>query len=121
VHFDQPLPLSVSGTWTSGAMSSSTVYQTPLGPLKLVANSRGITAVKFLFGKHGDWPVSAGPGLEHRLEPGGGSGDGEESDSENAADFHLEVCRRWLDAYFDGSLLKSDAPPRPKLVFAEKS
>ena len=89
--------------------SSSTVYHSPIGPLKLVADSTGISSVKFLFGKHGVSPAVA-------------SGkSGTDSDAGRKADFHLEVCRKWMDAYFDGSLLKPDPPPRPKLALAMKS
>ncbi len=81
------------------------VYGTPLGPLELVANENGIVSVKFLFGKLGSRKSD---------EP-------YEETSDKKARSHLEVCRKWLDAYFGGILLEMDnPPPKPKLVFPDK-
>lgn len=113
MHFDQPHP--PAGHMASYGMalepsSSSIIYHSPIGPLKLVANGTGISSVKFLFGKHGVSPTVAGGDVE---EVG--------SDSRKKAESHLEACSKWMDAYFDGSLLKPDPPPRPKLALAMKS
>ena len=86
------------------------VYYSPLGVLKLVANPDGICAVKWLSGKH---------------ECEGGSADSRRqnatlAENTSAAAIHLKACTTWLDAYFDGSLLKHN-PPRPPLVFPTKA
>lgn len=90
----------------------SVVYHSPVGPLKLVATEDGILAVKFLFGKHEDKVHVALPAKREFTE--NGRLDGDESEAES----HLKVCNAWLDAYFEGTLLKSDPPPppRPKLA-----
>lgn len=107
----------------ASASSSSVVYLTPIGPLKLVANGDGMTAVKFLFGRHGATRVAADmadSSASEELEREGASGT-VDRESGNKDNFHLEVCKKWLDAYFDGGLLGSHPPPRPKLVLARKS
>lgn len=78
-----------------------------MGPLKLVANGDGISAVKFLFGRHGATWAAADVSTE--------------GESVNEANIHLEACKKWLDAYFDGVLLGPQSPPRPKLVLPRKS
>ena len=92
------------------------IYYSPLGTLKLVANPDGICAVKWLSGKHecegGGSPVT-------------GSSDSRRqnatlAENTSAASIHLKACTTWLDAYFNGSLLKDD-PPRPPLVFPTKA
>ena len=98
-------------------MEESIVYKTPLGSLKLVANQEGICAVRWLFGKHAS-ETEQGP--EAMVDPPVS----EEKHSDVLAtkpQEHLSVCRRWLDAYFGGYLLKSNPPiPRPPLVLPEK-
>lgn len=93
------------------------MYHAPIGPLKLVANGDGISAVKFLFGRHGgDW---ISPAFVAPVE--GGERATAEKEATNQADFHLEVCKKWLDAYFGGHLLRPDTPPRPKLALSTRS
>jgi len=96
------------------------VYRSPLGPLKLVANPDGICSVKWLFGKHREEP-EGDAGQESHVKGSAPNGLQDTPDtSEKSAAGHLKVCTTWLDAYFNGSLLK-DAPPRPPLVFPTKA
>lgn len=88
-------------------MALTEVYQTPIGPLKLVASKDGISAVKYLFGKHTEGAVlmkEAPVMAEEKTE----------------ADSHLDVCKKWLDWYFKGYLLRPDSapPPRPSLALS---
>ena len=98
------------------------VYYSPLGALKLVANSDGICAVKWLSGKH---ECEGGVSSSGGGSPVTGSSDNRRqnvtlAENTSAAAIHLKACTTWLDAYFDGSLLK-DNPPRPPLVFPTKA
>lgn len=103
------------------------VYSTPIGPLKLVANAEGICTVKFLFGKQQSSPrddgshevigqKGSGKDTKHTSHSQGSVPSDTASPEERKALGHLEVCINWLDAYFDGSLLKL-SPPKPPLVF----
>ncbi len=88
-----------------------TVYKTPIGELKLVANGEGMCAVKWLFGKHS---VSSRNKIPEAV--------GKASADSSKAQEHLRACQRWLDAYFDGSLLAAKpAIPKPPLVLPDKS
>ncbi len=148
-----------------GSCSRSLTYQSPIGPLKLVASKDGISALKYLFGKHSSSETKAGEtataadcklakagetataadcklsssetkagetaaaadcklakaGETAAAADCGNCSEKNSNDDEVAAEMHLQVCRKWLDAYFEGSLLKSDTtPPRPKLALAMK-
>lgn len=94
------------------------VYYSPLGALKLVANPDGICVVKWLSGKH----ECEGGSSSGRESPVTGSSDSRQQNATvaSAAAIHLKACTTWLDAYFNGSLLK-DNPPRPPLVFPTKA
>ena len=101
------------------------VYSTPIGPLKLVANAEGICAVKWLLKQQssstGDGSEVFGSGKDGENKPHPQDSapletTPEVSPEERKALGHLEVCINWLDAYFDGSLLKFN-PPKPPLVF----
>lgn len=124
LNFDQLLPLTkmahMAGPGQEASSSSASfVYHAPIGPLKLVANGDGISAVKFLFGKHGaTLPATDVAGLG---EIGARKAEEVGSDSDNEATYHLEVCKKWLDAYFGGVVLGSHPPPRPKLALEKKS
>ena len=88
--------------------AAASVYESPLGPLEVVASEKGIVSVKFLFGKHG---CDGSPGERNPEKIGGVE-----------ASRHLEECKIWLDAYFSGNLLEMDDPPsKPALVLPEKS
>ena len=95
----------------------SCVYRSPLGPLKLVANAKGICTVKFLFGGHGrkllgsvesegEHDISSPPPVELI------KGDPE-------AVQHLKTCCSWLDAYFNCTLDEDVA--KPTLVIPHES
>lgn len=89
--------------------SKSIVYSSPIGPLKLVATDDGISAVKFLFGKHGEKVEEAACKQLSTTRNG--------EDMLKKADLHLNDCAKWLDAYFNGTLLQSSPPPpRPPLA-----
>ena len=103
------------------------IYNSPLGPLKLVATKDGMTAVKYLFGRHSDScglvkgqndhkdkGISEGDTIEEKEERSSELTDDEEIDK--GAKTHLNACKRWLDAYFDGTLLRPDGPPKPTLA-----
>ena len=114
VPINRKLTNSSSEIFKSGALmasSSSEVYQTPIGPLKLVASKDGISAVKYLFGKHTEEPVLVKEAPVMVEEKAG---------EKTEADAHLDVCKKWLDWYFKGFLLKPDsAPPlRPTLALS---
>lgn len=104
---------------------SSVVYKTPIGPLKLEATAEGICGVKFLFGKRSDseqLSQTTGPG--ETLQPGDREASraamvarAQGTSEGSKAHDHLQVCQAWLDAYFAGTLLKSNPPiPKPPLV-----
>ena len=93
------------------AKTQSLVYQAPIGPLKLIASEEGISGIKFLFGSRGDQMGGAIVATQSERKTEAASS---EIKSEDKASLHLEVCKKWLDAYFEGSLLKSDPPPPPK-------
>lgn len=106
-------------------MEKSLIYKTPIGPLKLEASDEGICAVKWLFGKHSDSeqlptgaasspPVQSETGVEHnaKQETATAAGGGH---TKRKAEQHLQDCQSWLDAYFSGTLLKTN-PPKPQLV-----
>lgn len=107
----------------------SVVYKTPIGPLKLEATDEGISAVKWLFGKHSaDLEQKSATGAcelahpvkevkrEARHETVAISHSTKCTGSE--ADEHLQVCQSWLDAYFNGTLLQFN-PQKPNLVLPE--
>lgn len=98
---------------TATARSKELVYSSPLGPLKLTATAEGILAVKYLFGRGEGEDVERARSVPVKCE-----GDAEHF-SEKEAESHLKICSKWLDAYFQGTLLKSP-PPRPKLALANK-
>ena len=105
---------------------SFVIYKTPIGPLKLEASDEGICAVKWVFGKrHSELPAGAAPAPLAQTEA-----DGEHNAKQEAAtatdgrrteckgsksERHLQDCQTWLDAYFAGTLLKTN-PPKPQLV-----
>lgn len=92
------------------------MYKSPIGALKLVANSEGICAVKWLFGKHAvsHYEVKEDNNLDRVTE--------KISAETSQPNEHLRVCQRWLDAYFEGSLLSAQpAIPTPPLVLPNKS
>lgn len=92
-------------------MEETVVYKTPIGVLKLVANDEGMCAVKWLFGKHSVLTRNESPDTV-----------GKASADSSKAQEHLRACRKWLDAYFDGSLLAvKPAIPKPPLVLPDKS
>lgn len=121
----QSIAAPPTSTWptlqTMAAGSVSRVYSSPIGPLKLTAAEEGIVAVKFLFGKHEE--VEGARHVAARARDN--SEDGLEKDltmeaDEPKAESHLNVCSKWLDAYFQGTLLKSGTPPpRPKLALGK--
>ena len=92
----------------------SCVYLSPLGPLKLVANTRGICAVKFLFGEHGSRAQgnteSEGEHDQPLLEL---------TKRNPEARQHLKTCISWLDAYFNCTLNKDVV--KPTLVIPHES
>lgn len=94
----------------SASSTQSMIYHSPIGPLKLVATSEGISQVKYLFGKHKEKGELTSE--KAHCESMAGSSGGVES--------HLSVCSRWLDAYFEGTLLRKgkSPPPRPKLALS---
>ncbi len=99
---------------SASSRSTSAVYSSPLGQLKLVATENGITNIKYLFGCS----------LESQTSSGGRKKECKslqllDEGRENAeAELHLRTCGEWLDAYFDGTLtdLASSPPPRPTLA-----
>ncbi len=124
----------------------SSVYRTPIGPLKLVANPKGICEVKWMFGKRYREQTSTVPDRprESRIprrtdeprstseRPGTGADSKEivltslkgsvpeDSPEHKRALEHLRVCVNWLDAYFGGTLLLSDQTiPKPQLALPE--
>lgn len=117
---------------TAMPVSLSCVYKTPIGPLELVAGPEGISAVRWLFGKHcqdqASVPDSPGPCM-HEQDPSGlhvsavsecevtsKNSKAEDSLEKKRAMDHMRVCINWLNAYFDGTLLQSDKPiPKPEL------
>ena len=110
------------------ATERTRIYSTPIGPLKLVANSKGICAVKWLLSKQQRSSTDDDGSSYEQSKTGK---DTEKTSSspdsiplavasavspeERKALGHLRVCINWLDAYFDGTLLKFN-PPRPPLV-----
>ena len=104
---------------SASVSTKSRVYSSPIGPLKLTATDEGILAVKYLFGKHKEVDPEAGNTAVKQAEHVEDKGS---KDSVEAAESHLDTCSEWLDAYFQGSLLKSEAPPppRPKLTLPQK-
>lgn len=96
--------------------SKSVVYSSPLGPLKLTASEEGVTAVKYLFGKHAERTAAA----QQAPEEDGLKWSERLEDDKSDAVGHLRVCCEWLDAYFAGKLLSPDPPPRPKLALSKK-
>lgn len=102
-------------------MEDSVIYKTPLGPLKLVANREGICAVKWLFGKQTGLIQSRGPKPKVALPVDGSEMTPTSPPKLTEIQKHLNVCTRWLDAYFSGSLLKSECHIlRPSLVLPQK-
>lgn len=107
------MDISAASSSLEMAKTQSLVYQAPIGPLKLIASEEGISGLKFLFGSRGDQmggAIMATQGHERKTERAASPS----GKSEDKASFHLEVCKKWLDAYFEGSLLNSDPPPPPK-------
>ena len=100
----------------------SVVYNTLVGVLKLEATSEGICSVKWLSTKQEETPrgqfttKKRNDSCEETLN--------QKEDSVmscSKANEHLKTCKAWLDAYFDGSLLKRHPPlPRPPLVLPMK-
>lgn len=106
-------------------MEVSSIYKTPIGPLKLEATAEGICAVKWLFGKHSKSKSDSAADHEQPSTPIKEAGDDDTKavavpavGASCRADEHLEVCKTWLDAYFAGTLLESN-PPKPALVLPE--
>lgn len=94
--------------------TSAIIYEAPIGPLKLVASRDGIISVNFLFGQHGSKLDDAVPKDHDHLEK-------VKQNEEAKVNLHLDVCKKWLDAYFNGMLLQMEPPPpRPALVLPEK-
>jgi len=97
----KPAPLNDSLPWTEAL-----VHQTPIGALKLVANAEGICAVK--------WD-------NHSPD---GSHDNETHECTvfdlSKAKEHLRTCQKWLDAYFDGTLLTKPTINKPPVVLPNK-
>ncbi len=88
-------------------MEKSIVHETPIGALKIVANDEGICAVKWLFGKYA---VSPNDSLD-KVTYG-----------TSKSNKHLRACQKWLNAYFDRSLLVTRPEiPKPPLVLPDKS
>ena len=88
------------------------LYSTPVGTLKIVANPEGVCAVKWLSEKQSN-PSS---------KPVKDSQEGDKPGSVSKSQEHLKACQRWLDAYFDGSLVTENSTlSRPPLVFPDKS
>ena len=104
------------------------IYKTPIGPLKLEATAEGISAVKWLFGKHSKSKSDSADHAEQgstapaiKEEDGGKASPSSVAVGASGsakADKHLQVCKVWLDAYFAGTLLESN-PPKPALVLPE--
>ena len=104
---------------------SFVIYKTPIGPLKLEASDEGICAVKWLFGKHSEPPAGAAAAppaqsetnAEHNAKQEAAiATDGGRTECKGSkAERHLQDCQSWLDAYFAGTLLKTN-PPKPQLV-----
>ena len=113
-----------SATDTSG-LKRSIIYNSPIGPLQLVATRDGISALKFLFGRHGQKSAA----VDHfQTENSLSKEDTKTTEKEliaeedKEAQSHLNVCIKWLDAYFEGTILKSDPPlPKPALALPSKS
>ena len=104
---------------------SFVIYKTPIGPLKLEASDEGICAVKWLFGKHSELPAGAAAAPPAQSETNGDkqevaiATDGGRTECKGSkAKRHLQDCQSWLDAYFAGTLLKTN-PPKPQLVLPQ--
>ncbi len=127
----------------------SCTYKSPIGPLKLVASPSGICTVRWLFGKQCQTekvsPKASAVSEDAERRPGkrmrradspNGRPDAvssckeieptclaeatvEDSPEKELAAEHLRVCVNWLEAYFDGTLLHSDAIPKPALALPE--
>ncbi len=119
-YIERPLPITCIANLIVYCvhikMEESVVHKTPIGALKLVANNEGICAVKWLFGKHAVSQKEDNPddkNISTQTTLAGMSTEPKE---------HLRVCQRWLDAYFDGSLLVArPAILKPPLVLPDKS
>lgn len=90
----------------------SCVYQSPMGPLKLAANSQGICRVKFLFGGHGREPRGSVESEGEHDHPSPTLLDRTEGNPDALQ--HLKTCFNWLDAYFNCKL--NIDVPKPTLV-----
>ena len=82
---------------------ASLVYDSPIGLLKVEANTEGICALTWL--KEGEESEQ----VKEIVESGG----------DGLAKQHLTTCIKWLSAYFSGSLLEHPVP-KPPLVIPKK-
>ena len=80
----------------------SCIYESPVGQLKLEATAEGICRVKWL---------KDGEGEDDQMQP-----EGSDVEDQTLARQHLKTCKKWLDAYFSGSLLKSPTPKPPLVI-----
>jgi len=94
------------------------VYESPIGPMEIVASEKGIISVKFLFGRHG---CEESQDKRNSVKGGGRLSENEVLVA-SEPNRHLVECTSWLGAYFSGALLEMDDPPsKPALVLPEKS
>ena len=77
------------------AASISGSYSSPLGPISVVANQRGVCRVEMCFGKQ----CEGGEG-ESKASSSAQSCGGTSQCTEAAK--NLNACLKWLDSYFDG-------------------
>ena len=82
---------------------ASTVYDSPVGRLKVEATSDGISALTW------SKEVEESEQGEETVKPIGSG----------LARKHLTTCTKWLSAYFNGSLLENPVP-KPPLVIPKK-